>query len=199
MLLTIDSSIGTVVGVTGLQGNCLSSASVEDRRSHAEAIGPLIARALSEATITPADITGVVMGVGPGPFTGLRVGMAAATAFAKGRGVPLLPVLSHDSAAWEIARDTLVVSDARRGELAVTRYQPEPGRSFASRVGDTTLVSKNDIPEQATEHDGADVVWLESVDPCRLARAVLWYQHHGVELLPEQAVYLRAPDVTMPS
>lgn len=199
MLLTIDSSIGTVVGVTGLQGNCLSSAAVEDRRSHAEAIGPLIARALSEATITPADITGVVMGVGPGPFTGLRVGMAAAIAFAKGRGIPLLPVLSHDSAAWDIARETLVVSDARRGELAVTKYQPVDERSFASRVGETKLISKNDIPEGASEHEGADVVWLEGIDPCRLARAVLWYQHHGVELVPEQAVYLRAPDVTMPS
>ena len=199
MLLTIDSSIGTVVGVTGLQGNCLSSAAVEDRRSHAEAIGPLIARALSEATITPADITGVVMGVGPGPFTGLRVGMAAAIAFAKGRGIPLLPVLSHDSAAWDIARETLVVSDARRGELAVTKYQPVDERSFASRVGETTLISKNDIPEGASEHEGADVVWLEGIDPCRLARAVLWYQHHGVELVSEQAVYLRAPDVTMPS
>jgi len=199
VLLTIDSSIGTVVGVTGIQGNCLSSAAVEDRRSHAEAIGPLIARALSEATITPADITGVVMGVGPGPFTGLRVGMAAAIAFAKGRGIPLLPVLSHDSAAWDIARETLVVSDARRGELAVTKYQPVDERSFASRVGETKLISKNDIPEGASEHEGADVVWLEGIDPCRLARAVLWYQHHGVELVPEQAVYLRAPDVTMPS
>jgi tRNA threonylcarbamoyladenosine biosynthesis protein TsaB len=198
VLLTIDSSIGTVVGVTGLQGNCLSSASVEDRRSHAEAIGPLIARALADATITPADITGVVMGAGPGPFTGLRVGMAAAIAFAKGRGVSLLPVLSHDTAAWDIARETLVVSDARRGELAVTRYQPVAGRSFASRVGDTVLVARSEIPEAATEHEGADVVWLESIDPCRLARAVLWYQHHDVELVSEQAVYLRTPDVTMP-
>ena len=199
MLLTIDSSIGTVVGVTGLQGNCLSSASVEDRRSHAEAIGPLISRALTDATITPADITGVVMGVGPGPFTGLRVGMAAAIAFAKGRGIPLLPVLSHDSAAWDIEKDTVVVSDARRGELAVTRYQPVDGRSFASKAADTTLISRRDIPEGATEHEGADVVWLESVDSCRLARAVLWYQHHGVELVSDQAVYLRAPDVTMPT
>jgi len=199
MLLTIDSSIGTVVGVTGLHGNCLSSAVVEDRRSHAEAIGPLIARALSEATITPADITGVVMGVGPGPFTGLRVGMAAAMAFAKGRAVPLLPVLSHDTAAWDLNRDTLVVSDARRGELAVTKYQPIAGRSFASRVGETVLIPRSDIAEGSTEHEGADVVWLESVDACRLARAVLWYQHHGVELVSEQAVYLRAPDVTMPT
>jgi tRNA threonylcarbamoyladenosine biosynthesis protein TsaB len=198
MLLTIDSSIGTAVGVVGLQGNCLSEARVEDRRSHAEAIGPLIARALADATATPADISGVVMGVGPGPFTGLRVGMAAAAAFAQGRSIPLLPVLSHDSAAWQLERETVVVSDARRGELAVTRYRPEPGSQFARKVADTQLIQRDDLPAGAEEWDGAAVVWLEDVDSCALAKAVLWYQHHNVSLLPPQAVYLRAPDVTMP-
>jgi tRNA threonylcarbamoyladenosine biosynthesis protein TsaB len=196
MLLAIDSSIGTVVAVVGLQGNCLAQAVVEDRRSHAEAIGPLIARALADATATPADITAVVMGVGPGPFTGLRVGMAAAHAFAIGRGVPVLPVLSHDAAAWDLDQETLVVSDARRGELAVTRYLPQAERSFASREGDTYLVSRADFEQ--TSHTDA-VISLEAVDPCLLARAALWYQHHGVALLPPQAVYLRAPDVTMPT
>jgi tRNA threonylcarbamoyladenosine biosynthesis protein TsaB len=196
MLLAIDSSIGTVVAVVGLQGNCIAQANVEDRRSHAEAIGPLIARALADATATPADITAVVMGVGPGPFTGLRVGMAAAQAFAIGRGIPVLPVLSHDAAAWDLERETLVVSDARRGELAVTRYFPVADRSFARREGETYLVSRAEFEQ--TIHQEA-VISLEAVDPCLLARAALWYQHHGVTLLPPQAVYLRAPDVTMPT
>lgn len=195
MLLAIDSSIGTAVAVVGTQGNCLSQASVEDRRSHAEAIGPLIARALADATATPADVTAVVMGVGPGPFTGLRVGMAAAQAFAIGRGIPLLPVLSHDTAAWELERDTLVVSDARRGELAVTRYSPQPERAFARKEGETYLVAREQFEQKP--HSEA-VVNLEAIDPCLLARAAIWYQHHGVDLMPPQAVYLRAPDVTMP-
>jgi tRNA threonylcarbamoyladenosine biosynthesis protein TsaB len=195
MLLAIDSSIGTAVAVVGAQGNCLAQVAVEDRRSHAEAIGPLIARALADATATPADITAVVMGVGPGPFTGLRVGMAAAQAFAIGRGVPVLPVLSHDAAAWDLERETLVVSDARRGELAVTRYVPQPERSFARREGETYLVSRAEF-EQVTHPES--VISLDAIEPCLLARAALWYQHHGVELLPPHAVYLRAPDVTLP-
>ena len=195
MLLAIDSSIGTVVGVLGEHGNCLSRAAVEDRRSHAEAIGPLIARALAEATVTPADITAVGMGVGPGPFTGLRVGMAAAQAFAIGRGVPLWPVLSHDAAAWDLEGETLIVTDARRGEVAVTTYSPRAEGSFAHKNADTVLVKREDF--DATAHQES-VRELEEIDPCALARAALWYRHHNVELLPPQAVYLRAPDVTMP-
>jgi tRNA threonylcarbamoyl adenosine modification protein YeaZ len=194
MLLAIDSSIGTAVGVLSEQGQFLSRASIEDRRSHAEAIGPLIARALAEASATPADITAVVMGVGPGPFTGLRVGMAAAQAFAVGRGIELWPVLSHDAAAWDCERETLVVTDARRGELAVTKYHPREEGSFAQKVGETFLVKRQAF--EAESHLEA-VVQMEAVDPCLLARAALWYRHHQVELLPPQAVYLRAPDVTM--
>lgn len=197
MLLAIDSSIGTAVAVVGLHGNCLSSAEVEDRRSHAEAIGPLIARALADATATPADITAVVMGVGPGPFTGLRVGMAAAEAFAWGRKIPLWPVLSHDSAAWDLQWETLIASDARRGEYAVTLYQPLPGRPFAVKKQETRLVPKETL-DSLESSSRPSVMMLEKVDPCRLARAALWYQEHGEPLLPAQAVYLRAPDVTMP-
>lgn len=197
MILAIDSSIGTVVGVVGEQGNCLAKAEVEDRRSHAEAIGPLIARALADATATPADITSVVMGVGPGPFTGLRVGMAAASAFALGRGIPLWPVLSHDAAAWDLERESVVVSDARRGELAVTRYRVEPGRHFGVAVGETRLVAKAGFPGP-NDFDGAAVVEIDSIDPCLLARAALWYRHNDLPLRSASAVYLRAPDVTLP-
>ena len=195
MLLAIDSSVGTVVGVLGEHGNCLSRAAVEDRRSHAEAIGPLIARALADANATPADISAVVMGVGPGPFTGLRVGMAAAQAFAIGRSIPLWPVLSHDSAAWDLEGDTLIVTDARRGEVAVTGYSPRTEGSFALKKAETHLVKREQF--DATTH-AENVRELVEIDPCALARAALWYRHHNVQLLPPQAVYLRAPDVTMP-
>lgn len=197
MILAIDSSIGTAVAVVDRQGTCQASVEVEDRRSHAEAVGPLIARALADATATPADVSAVVMGVGPGPFTGLRVGMAAAQAFAWARGIPVWPVLSHDSAAWDLQWETIVASDARRGEYAITRYQPQPGRSFALQKGETELVKK-EVVSSAGDIEGTPVVMLEKVDPCLLARAALWYVAHEEPLLPAQAVYLRAPDVTMP-
>ena len=195
MLLAIDSSIGTAVAVVGEQGNCLSQVAVEDRRSHAEAIGPLIARALADASATPSDVSAVVMGVGPGPFTGLRVGMAAAQAFALGRGIPLWPVLSHDAAAWELTGPTRVVTDARRGEVAVTSYAPRLEGTFGQRLEETVLIRREIF--DSTPHDGS-LLFLDAINPCLLARAALWYRHHHIDLLPARAVYLRAPDVTMP-
>ncbi len=62
--------------------------------------------------------------MGPGPFTGLRVGIAAARAFAAGRGIPVHPVASHDAVAFGRTAPTLVVTDARRREVAWTTYEP---------------------------------------------------------------------------
>ena len=98
MLLAIDTSAGTSVAVVD-GDRVLSEASDPGTRGHAEHIGTLIQTALAEAGATPADITGVVSGMGPGPFTGLRVGIAAARAFAAGRGIPVHPVASHDAVA----------------------------------------------------------------------------------------------------
>src|SRR5690606_41296655 len=68
-----------------------------DPLGHAEVIGDLLERALVE----DAEITHVVAGMGPGPFTGLRIGIAAARAFALGRGVPVVAVPSHFAAALD--------------------------------------------------------------------------------------------------
>ncbi len=87
MLLAIDTSAGTSVAVVD-GDRVLSEASDPGTRGHAELIGTLIQRALADAEASPADITGVVSGMGRGPLTGLRVGIAAARAFAAGRGHP---------------------------------------------------------------------------------------------------------------
>ena len=108
MLLAIDTSAGTSVAVVD-GDRVLSEASDPGTRGHAELIGTLIQRALADAEASPADITGVVSGMGPGPFTGLRVGIAAARAFAAGRGIPVHPVASHDAVAFGSTAPVLVV------------------------------------------------------------------------------------------
>ena len=95
MILAIDTSIGTSVAVVTRQGEVLAERASEDTRGHAESIGRLIATVLEARPV----ITAVAAGVGPGPFTGLRVGIAAARAFGFGRGIPVLGVLSHDAIA----------------------------------------------------------------------------------------------------
>jgi tRNA threonylcarbamoyladenosine biosynthesis protein TsaB len=196
MILAIDSSIGTSVAVTDDLGSPLASRSVVDRRSHAEAIGPLISEALAEAG--EGTLSAVVMGVGPGPFTGLRVGMAAAQAFAWGQELELWPVLSHDAAAWAITSSLAVVTDARRGEMAVTRYQPDPAGGLGRREGTTALVPAREAADCGGVMDGYPLTLLEAIDPVGLVRAALWYRSRGLPLMAPQAVYLRPPDVTMP-
>src|SRR5689334_24602996 len=78
VLLAIDTSAGTSVAVVDLDAGILAEESVADTRSHAEVIGTLIESALRLAGVTPNELSGVVAGMGPGPFTGLRVGIAAA-------------------------------------------------------------------------------------------------------------------------
>ncbi len=192
MLLAIDTSAGTSVAV--IDGDrVLSQASDPGTRGHAESIGTLIQMALAEARATPADITGVVSGMGPGPFTGLRVGIAAARAFAAGRGIPVHPVASHDAVAFGRSAPTLVVTDARRREIAWSTYD-----ATGAQTSGPHLAHPEDL---ATDVEGYDD--YERVDAAEISAASLGLVAEaklaaGRPTGPPQPLYLRAPDVTMP-
>ncbi len=98
---------------------------VVDARLHAEVLTPNILDCLTEGGLTPADLDAVVVGVGPGPFTGLRVGMATAAAFGDALGLPVHGVCSLDAIAADLPAesDLLVVTDARRREVYWARYE----------------------------------------------------------------------------
>jgi tRNA threonylcarbamoyl adenosine modification protein YeaZ len=140
VLLTIDTSAGTAVAVVDPDSrSVLAERSTDDSRRHAEVIGPFLAEVLAEAGIGPEGITSVVAGMGPGPFTGLRVGIAAARTFAVARGVAFLPLVSHDAVAAEtFATDgpgpVVVVTDARRREVYWSAYAAAADAADASRA-----------------------------------------------------------------
>lgn len=100
----------------------------DNPRGHAEILTPQILECLAEAGCESADLDAVVVGVGPGPFTGLRVGMATAAAFGDALGIPVYGVCTLDGlaadvyAADENGPDLLVVTDARRREVYWARY-----------------------------------------------------------------------------
>ena len=99
MLLAIDTSAGTSVAVVDLTRGVITERGTSDTMRHAEVIGRLIQECLTEAGVPTSALSGVVGGMGPGPFTGLRVGIAAARVFALGINRPLVPVISHDAIA----------------------------------------------------------------------------------------------------
>lgn len=202
MLLAIDTSTGTSVAVvdrdraTG-ELRCLAETGTLDTMRHAEVIGGFIRDALAEAAVDRAALSGVAAGMGPGPFTGLRVGIAAAHAFALGIGRPFVPVVSHDAIAWAWYRDggdgTLqVVTDARRREFAVTEYVGLDADGLPVRADGPGLVPRDAVPPTSGERLDADRVPAGAVGML----AEIAYAAGRLPLADDRPLYLRAPDVT---
>jgi tRNA threonylcarbamoyl adenosine modification protein YeaZ len=94
-----------------------------DARAHGEQIAPQIADALAETGVGPAELAAIVAGTGPGPFTGLRVGLATAVAMGQALDVPTYGVCSLDGIGLGTAGLALVATDARRREVYWAIYQ----------------------------------------------------------------------------
>jgi len=195
MILAIDSSIGSAVAVVDPDTEeVLGQAQSETSRGHAEVIGTLIQQALDAAGKTPADITAVAAGMGPGPFTGLRIGIAAARAFAIGRGIPVVPVASHDAAALEILEqdpeaEFVIVTDARRRENAVSAYAGLKG-GLPNRIAGPDLRPHTEDPQTAPALTTA----IPAVQLARIAARQL--KEGATEHV--DPLYLRAPDAKIP-
>lgn len=189
MLLAIDTSAGTGVAVVDRDAGLLAERSSPDTRSHAELIGTFIADCLAEAG-SPA-LSGVAVGMGPGPFTGLRVGIAAARAFAFGIGRPVVPIPSHDAIAFDLGRAATIATDARRRELAVSVYAEPDADGIPVRLAGPDLILRTALPA------GAEEVLEVSAAALGLLAERLFVL--GRPFGPDQPLYLRAPDVTLSS
>jgi tRNA threonylcarbamoyl adenosine modification protein YeaZ len=194
VILAIDSSIGTSVAVVSPDGQVLASLQSDDPRAHAELLGVLLTNALEQAGVSPGDITGVALGLGPGAFTGLRVGMAGAQAFALSRNLPLYPVVSHDALGWTVDTDTVVVTDARRGEVAFSVYSPS---ATLRRVRGPELSTPALVDEALGDAAALPRIEGRSIDASVLALVALHALSEGLPLPEAQPMYLRAPDVTV--
>ena len=118
----------------------LASASLSRPRRHGEYLTPAIAFCLDHAGVSVDRIAGVAVGIGPGLFTGLRVGIATAQAFAGARQLPTVGVSGLDVLAFRhrtADRVICAVIDARRGERYWALYRPSPGG--VQRIGDVEL------------------------------------------------------------
>jgi tRNA threonylcarbamoyl adenosine modification protein YeaZ len=126
-VLAIDTSSGTSVAVLK-DGIALAEIEIADTRSHTESIGDAIKDALTKAGVAPNRITAVAVGRGPAPFTGLRVGIAAAIMFAEGAGAKLFGIISLDAIAKQEFEARRVVpggtGHAAAAAVAASENQP---------------------------------------------------------------------------
>ncbi|WP_432559782.1 tRNA (adenosine(37)-N6)-threonylcarbamoyltransferase complex dimerization subunit type 1 TsaB [Granulicoccus sp. GXG6511] len=145
LVLGIDTSTDVRVGVAR-DGEILSRRHVADTRQHVEQLIPLTRAALTDAGAGLADVDLICVGLGPGPFTGLRVGIVAAQTLASVRGIPLHGVCSLDviAAATTGPAEFVVATDARRKELYWARYVV--GTPLAQRIDGPHVTAPEDLP-----------------------------------------------------
>jgi tRNA threonylcarbamoyl adenosine modification protein YeaZ len=213
LLLAIDTSTSAIT--VALRGDGIaSSATVLDARGHSEHVAPLVHRCLETAHREPSDVTDVVVGNGPGPFTGLRVGIVTGTVFAHARGIPVHGVCSLDALAVDAAAQVghgefLVATDARRKEVYWARYVVGDGDLAGAprprRLTDPAVDRPADLPEEvrALPTAGRGPVLYPELFPSALTardvqasslavlgEALLTEGHE----LPVEPLYLRRPD-----
>jgi len=177
----------------------------ERAMKHAEQLAPLIDRAMSESGVSRQDLTSIAAGVGPGPFTGLRVGLVTARTLAFVLGISVYGVCSLDVLAVEAADsgavdgEFVVATDARRKEVYLARYDATGARLDGPIVGKPAALATHELvvgeggalyPDAFSNRTGPaapSAGWL--------ARMVA---DGRAELHDPEPLYLRRPDVEAP-
>ena len=211
-VLAVDTS-GPVTGIgIGRAGEPGFAVAEEGGRNHAEVIDGLMRQVSGHLAGSRPDAIGV--GVGPGPYSGLRVGIAFAIGLGRAWRCPVVGVCSLDAIAWAVAdgggaaSDFVVTTDARRGEVYWARYD-----ASAIRISGPRVMPAGDVE--------SPVVSDLSVNPAIMAARVARYLEEGLTptvttdqwaphgadasdvtvpagpLLTPRPLYLRAPDVTL--
>lgn len=211
LVLALDTaSAVTSVAVghhDGTQAEVVTERSADPSNRHVEVLAPMIEAALSEAGATAGDLGLIAVGVGPGPFTGLRVGMVTAAAMGQALGVEVVGVCSLDGVAFAADRPWAdgfaVLGDARRREVYWARYAD--GR----RRGEPAVNRPVDIAGTLPQHvcGAGAVLHREALDPGSVvdetapypsAAALLRLAADPAWRLPVRPLYLRRPDATPP-
>lgn len=130
LVLAIETSTPQTSVALGTQQGVLASERVSWAVGHSEAVVPAIHHVLELTEVRPAQVSGIAVGLGPGLFTGLRVGISTARAFAQVLRAPVVGIGSLDVLAFSVryTRSRIgAVSDGKRGEVYYAFYRPVPG------------------------------------------------------------------------
>ena len=207
LILAFDTATPAVTAalVDGERGVLAESSAVDPRR-HGELLAPAIIDVLRQGGAVPADVTDVAVGLGPGPYTGLRVGVVTALAFGDAlgrpvRGVGTLDVLAH---AARVEGPFLAATDARRKEVYWAAYDGAGARTSGPAVDRPADVPGAGVLPAAGA--GAELyaeVFSDVREPRYPSAAVLGELvarrlESGGELLPPEPLYLRRPDARTP-
>jgi tRNA threonylcarbamoyl adenosine modification protein YeaZ len=195
VLLAIDTSAGTAVAVL-VDGVVASESYDANSMQHAEQIGIQIQNGLEAAKKKSSEVTAVAVGVGPGPFTGLRVGIAAAKMFAEGISVPLIGVGSLDAIVFaeSLIEPTLVLTDARRSEVFFGLYQGKTAAGVPKSLIGPGVKKQAELEVQLQTAGHNYLLANSQVSAAKLGLLALAQLAEGTASTSVVANYLRAPD-----
>jgi tRNA threonylcarbamoyl adenosine modification protein YeaZ len=207
LLLAFDTATAATTAAVHDGDRALAELTTLDARRHGELLMPSITGVLDEAGASKDDVTAIAVGIGPGPYTGLRVGLVTARVLGAALGVPVYGVCTLDAIARQASgaaagREYLAASDARRKEVYWARYSPSGERLTAPQVGppasmDPSLPAAGEGPwlypaafGERLEPRYPAAAWLADLVSERL--------RNGSELATPEPLYLRKPDARVP-
>lgn len=221
ILLAFDTAQGALSAAVRDGKEELASLFEERTRGHAEALMPMVETVLAEAALGFADLDALAVTVGPGTFTGLRVGLAAARGIALSRGLPLVGVTTLEAIAEPVAAeaDEIVLAsfDARRDEVYMQAFSADgPERTAPLLVALGDVLSRLPLGPLVLSGTGTPLMTdilsaggrpfrtsatRPQPDASAVARmAVRRLGERGAQafLTPPAPLYIRAPDAKLP-
>jgi tRNA threonylcarbamoyl adenosine modification protein YeaZ len=214
MLLAFDTSSAavTVALADAVSGDIIASSTTVDALRHGELLAPAIASALETAGCGPRDLTRIAVGVGPGPFTGLRVGLVTARTMGDVLGIEVAGVCSLDILARQssLALPLAVATDARRKEIYWALYDGPAADGSRRRLEGPAVDRPAEVAHvlsrvpvigrgavlyaSALGVADADVVEYPSAEVLAAGVAT-----GTLDVVAPEPLYLRRPDVTLSS
>jgi tRNA threonylcarbamoyladenosine biosynthesis protein TsaB len=209
LILAFDTATPAVTVAVHDDTGVVAHESAVDARRHGELLAPSIARMLSKAGASPAALTAIAVGTGPGPYTGLRVGLVTARAMGSALGIPVDGVCTLDIVAAQArheagGRPFLVATDARRREVYWARYT-----AAGERIGEPRVSLPAELPAgepiagegprlHAELAERGEEIGPRFPSAVQLAQIGADHVRRGVPPGSPDALYLRRPDARQP-
>lgn len=213
LLLAFDTATPAVTAAIGERAadgafTLRAAASSVDARRHGELLTPTIGSLMEQAGLTLGDLDAIAVGIGPGPYTGLRVGLATGHALAEALGIPCHGLTTLDALAFVTGRDEpfVAMTDARRKEVFWARYDDHLTRVGEVAVAKPANLDTGGLPlvgdgaRMYADVFGDDAAAPEPLYPDAAAMAELALRRlsRGEELPAPRPLYLRRPDAVVP-
>ena len=207
LLLALDTATPAVTVALHDGTSVIAQESAVDARRHGELLAVAIASVLRASGAAAADLTGIAVGTGPGPYTGLRAGLVTARVLGSALGISVdgvctLDVIAQSAAGGAGGSEFIVATDARRKEVYWARYSPAGSRISGPQVSVPALVppclpvaGEGPVlyPELAAQRIGP-----RYPSAAQLAGIAAKRKAAGTPAGPADPIYLRKPDAREP-